>query len=404
VYEQFYALERRPFDLTPDPRFLQLTPAHREALSHVEYALSGRVGLALLLGEPGTGKTTLLRAVRDRVPREADRVVTLDNPTLTRSELFELLNDEFQLGVRGASKARVLRALEAELTHRHAQGGTSALVVDEAQGLSDELLEEIRLLANIETPEVKLLSILLAAQPELSRRLNEPALRPLKQRIALRCALAPLTRSETAEYIAGRLRIAGGDPARTFTAEAVAAICAHAGGIPRAINVVCENALISGFALALRPVDRDVIVEVCRDLDVEPNDEPPFSSGDGASSGGRAGTLPATSAPAISPRAPSAAALAPPRPALMPAALGPSAPTAASAASVPAALPGTTPRSGQPRGERPKEKRRRLLGVPPFWNRRRGASVQLTTEYFEVAGQRGVLLTPVQMKGAARRA
>src|SRR6266702_4182950 len=231
MYEEFYGLGGRPFDLTPDPRFLLLTPKHREALSLVQYLLSGGPGLALLIGEAGTGKTTLLRAALQHPRRDGDCVVTLDNPTLTRDEFFEFLGDGFHLGgTVGGSKTRVLRELTQALTERGRAGAVSALVVDEAQSLSNELLEDIRLLANIE----------------------------------------PLSLPETAEYIAGRLQIVGGDVARTFTGAAVKAVFTHARGIPRTVSVICENALITGFAVAARPIDRDVVGEVCRDLALQP--------------------------------------------------------------------------------------------------------------------------------------
>lgn len=270
MYESLYGLGGRPFDLTPDPRFLLLTPKHREALSHVQYVLSGRTGLALLLGEAGTGKTTLLRAAVEQARKDV-RVVTLDNPRLTRTEFFEFLAEAFRLGATTAkSKTRALRELTAVLNEQHKNGGVTALVVDEAQSLSDELLEEIRLLANIETPTAKLISIILAGQPELGERLNQPALRQFKQRIGLRGVLAPLTLPETADYIGGRLRIVGGELAGTFTDDAVKAVFAHARGIPRTISVICENALITGFAVGARPIGGDVVTEVCRDLDLRP--------------------------------------------------------------------------------------------------------------------------------------
>ena len=153
------------------------------------------------------------------------------------------------------------------LATRHAAGTMAALIIDEAQCLPDGLLEEARLLANIESASEKLLSIILAGQPEIAGRLNAASLRQLKQRIGLRCTLAPLTRAETASYIAARVRVAGGDAAAVFTAEAVQTIHERSGGIPRTVSVICDNALVSGFALDRRPVDRAVVVEVCRDFD-----------------------------------------------------------------------------------------------------------------------------------------
>jgi len=196
--------------------------------------------------------------------------VFLDNPTLTRAEFLETLASRFDLGGNALkSKASLLGALESVIRGRHSRREITALVIDEAQALPDEILEEIRLLANMETPTQKLLPVVLAGQPELSERLNEPGLRQLKQRIALRCELKPLDLADTAAYIASRIRTAGGDPANIFTRQAVTLIHEHSHGIPRTISVICDNALVSGFALDQRPVDGDIVLEVCRDFDLK---------------------------------------------------------------------------------------------------------------------------------------
>jgi general secretion pathway protein A len=193
----------------------------------------------------------------------------VNNPALTRAEFIETLAQRFELGPQASqSKAVLLVALEEVLKERRRQGEITALVVDEAQTLSLELLEEIRLLANIETPSEKLLPLILAGQPELSQRLNEPALRQLKQRIALRCELKPFELKETAIYIASRIRTAGGEASHLFTREAVMLIHEHSRGIPRIISVICDNALVSGMALGKQPVGRDIVLEVCRDFDL----------------------------------------------------------------------------------------------------------------------------------------
>jgi len=269
MYEQFYGLDIRPFDLTPDPRFLYLTQKHSEALAHLEYGLAGRKGLTVLTGEVGTGKTTLLRAALERAQGASIRVAHLSNPTLTRQEFFELLAAEYGLSAAAAqSKALFLIELNALVRQQQANAGVTALVVDEAQSMSFELLEEIRLLANIESETEKLLQVILVGQPELADRLNEPELRQLKQRVALRCALAPLDLRETAAYIAGRIRIAGGDAARVFTREAVSLIFERSRGIPRLVSVLCDNALVTGFAVGVRPIDRNTVLQVCRDFDI----------------------------------------------------------------------------------------------------------------------------------------
>jgi general secretion pathway protein A len=276
MYETYYGLLERPFDITPDPRFLLLTTRHNEALSTLRYGLQARKGIVLLTGEAGTGKTTLLKAAFGAVGAEV-WPVSLNNPKLTRGEFFELLSDGFGLGNQAClSKARFLREFEDALRDRHKAGLQCVLIVDEAQSLSDDLLEEVRLLANVETERTKLLTIILAGQSALSERISTPALRQLKQRIALRCALTPLQLEETAAYVAGRVKIAGGEPVRLFSRNAVHLLHKASGGIPRSINIICDNALLSGFAASQRPVYGRLVAEVCRDLDL-PGDGSPTS-------------------------------------------------------------------------------------------------------------------------------
>ncbi len=193
----------------------------------------------------------------------------INNPALTRDEFIEMLARRFELSAQAAqSKAALLAELEAVLRERRLRGQITSLVVDEAQSLSLELLEEIRLLANIETETEKLLPLVLAGQPELGARLNDSALRQLKQRVALRCEIRPFEISETAAYIASRIRAAGGDASRLFSREAVILIHERSRGIPRTISVMCDNALVSGMALGRQPVDREIVTEVCRDFDL----------------------------------------------------------------------------------------------------------------------------------------
>jgi general secretion pathway protein A len=269
VYQDFYGLRELPFELMSHARFLFFTAGQREALRHLEYGLLSSRGITLLLGEAGTGKTTLLRACLERERCRHLRCVHLQNPTLTRSEFIEMLAVEFELGPAAAiSKTTLLRKLETALRATQARGHTMALVIDEAQGLSDELLGEIRLLANIGTVNEKLLTVVVAGQPELATRLNQPELREFKQRVAIRCGTAPLTLRETAAYVAWRIRTAGSDGEMPFTREAVSLIHEASRGIPRTINVMCDNALLSGFALGRNPVDRKIVDEVCQDFDL----------------------------------------------------------------------------------------------------------------------------------------
>ena len=268
MYEEFFGFRERPFDLTPNPRFLVLTDSHREVLSNLEYGIASRKGVTLVVGEAGSGKTTLIRTVLEKQPHRV-HTVHISNPTLSREEFTQTLASRFGLSDRAAaSKAVMLQELEALLIDRQATGETSVLIVDEAQSLSLELLEEVRLLANIETNEEKLLLVVLAGQPEIAERLNAPSLRQLKQRVALRCELRPLSDRETAAYIAGRIAVAGGVAARVFTREAVSRIHQASAGVPRMVSVLADNALLGGFAKGLRPVDSATVEEVCRDFDL----------------------------------------------------------------------------------------------------------------------------------------
>jgi len=275
MYESFYGFREPAFELTSNPRFLFLTAQHREALCHLEYGLSSAKPITVLVGEAGTGKSTLLRAALQSEMCRDVNCVFIDNPTLTREEFVETLAARFDLGARAmASKASLLSSLETVIRERYERGEVTALVVDEAQALPREIFEEIRLLANIETPTRKLLPVVLAGQPELAERLNDRSLRQLKQRIALRCELKPLDLPDTAMYIASRIRTAGGDPANIFTRQAVTLIHQHSHGLPRLISVMCDNALTSGFALDQRPVDGHIVLEVCQDFDLKTAPEP----------------------------------------------------------------------------------------------------------------------------------
>jgi general secretion pathway protein A len=269
MYQRYYGLRELPFELTSNPRFLFFTPRHREALSTLEYGLSAAKAVTVLIGEAGTGKTTLLRAALESEGCRNVTCVYLHNPALTRAEFIEALSRALNLSAGAAeSKATLLQELETVLRERRAAGQIVALVVDEAQSVSYELLEEVRLLGNIETATEKLLPLVLAGQPEFATRLNERQLRQLKQRVALRCEITPLVLQETASYIASRLRAAGGDAARLFTREAVVLIHEYSHGTPRTVSVICDNALVTAMALDRHRVDRQIVLEVCADFDL----------------------------------------------------------------------------------------------------------------------------------------
>jgi general secretion pathway protein A len=270
MYEAFFGLSERPFDLTPNPRFLYITPRQREALANLRYGLTTARGLTLLLGEAGTGKTTLVQAMLSELAETPHQVVLLSNPTLSRDEFYEYLAQSFALSTGAAeSKTRFLFELRRMLIERIANDHVTSIIVDEAQSAPFHLLEEIRLLGNLETPTTKLLNVVLAGQPELAERLNDASLRQLKQRVSLRCELGPFDLVNTASYIAGRLRIAGGDAARVFTQKAVIAIYEASAGLPRTVNVIADNALIGGFARQIKPVTAGIVREVCSDFDIQ---------------------------------------------------------------------------------------------------------------------------------------
>ena len=275
MYENFYGLTELPFELTANPKFLYLSAGQREALSTLEYGLFAAKALTLLIGEAGTGKTTLIQAALESERCRNVRCVYLNNPTLKADDFVRLLAHKFELRPEvGESKALLLAQLEVMLRERRAAGIITALVVDEAQSLSFEILEEIRFLANIETPSVKLLPVVLSGQPELAPRLEESNLRQLKQRVALRALLQPFELAETALYISSRIATAGGVPGRMFSLEAVTLIHELSGGIARTISVICDNALVTGMALGRHLIDRTTVAEVCRDLHLAPAEHP----------------------------------------------------------------------------------------------------------------------------------
>ena len=264
MYEQFYGIERTPFSLTPDPRFLVMTEAHREVQAGLTYAILARKGFTVLTGDAGTGKTTLLRAVINSIPKEQISFSFLVNPVVTPDEFYDLVLDELGLP-GGLTKPDRLRMFLDFLLECRAAGRVCVLFVDEAHRLSFEMLEEIRLLTNFETENEKLLHIVLAGQDELDELLDRRELRQLKQRVEVRQHIGPLTADRVPLYIDYRWRCAGGSEA-PFSPEAVRQIARASGGIPRLINSICDNALLLGFAETAATITEQHIQEVCRDL------------------------------------------------------------------------------------------------------------------------------------------
>ena len=270
MYEEYFGLDDLPFELTADPKSLFLGPKQRGALSTLQYGLFSAKSITTVVGEAGTGKTTLIRGALASERCRNVRCVYVDNPMCGAEDFVRMLAIKFDIEKDGqVSKPVFLTRLEAMLRERRARGEITALVVDEAQSLSITLLEELRLLANIETSGTKLLPLVLAGQPEFALRLESPELRQLKQRITLRCELAPFDLSETSGYIAKRIEIVGGVATRLFTQGAVILIHEYSRGLPRTINVICDNALLCAMALGRPRVDEMMITEVCRDLNLK---------------------------------------------------------------------------------------------------------------------------------------
>jgi general secretion pathway protein A len=265
MYLGFYGFSEEPFNVTPDPKFLFLDDRYREALAHLNYGVEYGKGFVLLTGEVGTGKTTLLNAFMDALPKEYATAFVFST-TMSFVELLKMIHEDFDTGIAGDSEATLLIGLNRFLVRQYQDGRTAVLVFDEGQNLSLELLEKIRLLSNLEARKSKLLQIVLSGQPELAEILEDPRLRQLRQRIAIRFALAPLSRGETNRYIDHRLSIAESRGLVSFTDSAVDLIYEYSSGIPRLINVVCANALLLGFGAGKRKIDESIVGEVIADL------------------------------------------------------------------------------------------------------------------------------------------
>lgn len=267
MYKHFYNLQRNPFEITPDPSFLFLTKKHNEALAALYYGVKRRKGFVVLTGEVGTGKTVLIRCLLQLLHLSNAAYAYVFNPCLSPMEFLQYVAGDFGLPIAGKSKAELLLDLGAYTIARHQKGFTTVLVIDEAHHLSADVLEEVRLLTNIETEDVKLLQILLVGQPELNEKLDSVSLRQLKQRIALRSHLSALDLQETRGYVCRRLEVAGSPtPTAIFTYESVVEIHRQSRGYPRLINTLCENALIQGYARQLSNISPEIIAEIAADF------------------------------------------------------------------------------------------------------------------------------------------
>jgi general secretion pathway protein A len=269
MYNSFFGFRESPFNLSPDPHFLYRSPQHEEALANLIYGVKSRKGFIVLTGEVGTGKTTMLECLRDHLDANRVEFAFVFNSRLTPDQFFEMMAYDFGLHCDRKSKTDVLFALNALLVEQAERGRTAVLLVDEAHNLEWDVLEEIRLLGNLENRQGKLLQIILAGQPELDRKLDAPNLRQLKQRVVLRCNLAPLTHQQTREYIESRLAMAGLPDQTIFPPELADEIALRSNGIPRIVNAVCDNLLVTAFAMEQRTVTFGMLDEVSRDMRLE---------------------------------------------------------------------------------------------------------------------------------------
>ncbi|HWT03711.1 MAG TPA: AAA family ATPase [Pyrinomonadaceae bacterium] len=269
MYREFYGLKELPFALTPDPRFIYFTPSHTEVMANLHYGIESGKGLVVVTGEVGTGKTTILRWMMQRLDRTV-LVAYVFNPRLTVPEFYQHITTLFDVK-DWETKSELLIALGKTLESRHGRGLRTVLIIDEAQGLSPYVLEEIRLLSNFESDTAKQLQIILTGQPELRDVLNNPDLRQLKQRVALRCEIKPLPNvEETERYIASRLLVAGAERTDIFSPGAIDYIFRCSEGIPRQINNLCDNSLLTGFSAGEEVVGRAIIEEVADQFDMLP--------------------------------------------------------------------------------------------------------------------------------------
>jgi len=279
VYAEFYGLKELPFALTPDPRFIYFTPSHTEVMANLHYGIESGKGLIVVTGEVGTGKTTILRWMMQRLDRTV-LVAYIFNPRLSVTEFYQHVASLLDVQ-KWETKPELLVALGQALESRHSRGLRTVLIIDEAQGLSPSVLEEIRLLSNFESNTAKHLQIVLTGQPELRDVLNNPDLRQLKQRVALRCVIKPLPNvEETDRYITSRLLVSGAASTDMFSLEAIDYIYRCTEGIPRNINNLCDNALLAGFAAGELNIGRSIIEEVAEGFDMLPRPDRGLQAGE----------------------------------------------------------------------------------------------------------------------------
>jgi general secretion pathway protein A len=266
VYLEYYDLNEMPFNITPDPRFLYFAPHHREAYDHMLYGISNRKGFIELTGEVGSGKTTLCRAVLSALSSSVETALIL-NPSLTETQLMRAMLNDFGLEIRGRDRLTYIETLNAFLLEKNRQGANVALLIDEAQDLSPQVMEQVRLLSNLETDQHKLIQIVLCGQPELKERLARPDLRQLRQRITIRYHIPPLTLDEVTNYIDHRLAVAGANGRITFEKAALKKIYKFTKGCPRLINAVCDHTLLAGYVLKTNSINAPCVDRAMKQLE-----------------------------------------------------------------------------------------------------------------------------------------
>jgi general secretion pathway protein A len=269
MYNAYFGFSEAPFSLSPDPAFFYRSEQHEEALANLVYGVQARKGFIVLTGEVGTGKTTMLECLRDYLETQYYEFAFLFNSRINSDQFFEMIAYDLNLPCARTSKTEVLFALNQLLVEQAQEGRTVVLIVDEAHNLEWEVLEEIRLLGNLENRHGKLLQIILAGQPEFDRKLDAPNLRNLKQRVVLRCELEPFTLADATEYMETRLEKAGMPDQTVFSEELIADIHLRSRGIPRIINAVCDNLLLTAFAQEVKVCTREMLDEVCQDMRLE---------------------------------------------------------------------------------------------------------------------------------------
>lgn len=266
MYLDYYGLTEPPFSITPNPRFLYYGAKHREALNHMLYGVRERKGFVQITGEVGAGKSTLCRALLSQLGNNYSTALIF-NPILDADQLMRAIAVEFGLDARGLDRLETLEEINLFLLRQIDEGRESVLIIDEAQNLTNDLLEQVRLLSNLETDDRKLLQIILMGQPELRDRLNDPALRQLRQRITVRYHLSPLKRVELEQYIRHRLTISGAKGAPQFTMAAVWRVFCYSQGIPRLVNAVCDKCLLAGFVEQRSEIDYRLVGRAIRELE-----------------------------------------------------------------------------------------------------------------------------------------